>query len=40
MRVEQTTQERDIRERVKREYDGLVNNLFSASFALKNRFEE
>lgn len=40
MRVEKTTQERDIRERVKREYDGLVNNLFSASFALKNRFEE
>ena len=33
-------QERDIRERVKRDYDDLVNNLFSTSFSLKNRFEE
>jgi hypothetical protein len=33
-------QARDIRESVKRDYDDLVNNLFSTSFALKNRFEE
>lgn len=29
-----------MRETVKREYDSLVQNLFSTSFALKNRFEE
>lgn len=33
-------QEREIRESVKRDYDDLVSNLFSTSFALKNRFEE
>eukprot|EP00049_Salpingoeca_infusionum_P015164 m.291361 g.291361 ORF g.291361 m.291361 type:complete len:2463 (-) comp15826_c0_seq4:3727-11115(-) len=40
LREEKKTQERDIRESVKRDYDDLVNNLFSTSFALKNRFEE
>lgn len=37
---EQMDQERIVKERVKREYDDLVHNLFSTSFALKNRFEE
>jgi hypothetical protein len=34
------SQARDIRESVKRDYDDLVNNLFSTSFSLKNQFEE
>lgn len=40
MRSEQETQAYEIRERVKQEYDDLVNSLFSTSFSLKNRFEE
>eukprot|EP00045_Choanoeca_perplexa_P017677 m.261627 g.261627 ORF g.261627 m.261627 type:complete len:2130 (+) comp17602_c0_seq2:143-6532(+) len=40
LREEQQTQARDIRESVKRDYDDLVNNLFSTSFSLKNQFEE
>ncbi|XP_077868441.1 uncharacterized protein LOC100372084 [Saccoglossus kowalevskii] len=40
MRDEALTKERDIREEVKIEYDGLVQNLFLTSFALKTRFDE
>lgn len=40
LREELRTQESVVRETVKREYDSLVQNLFSTSFALKNRFEE
>ncbi|XP_064633719.1 uncharacterized protein LOC135491668 [Lineus longissimus] len=40
MREISLTQERDIRERVKEEYDDLIRNLFSSAFELKSRFDE
>ncbi|ELT87775.1 hypothetical protein CAPTEDRAFT_135567 [Capitella teleta] len=40
MREMSLTQERDLRERVKEEYDGLVQNLFSTCFDIKKKFDE
>ncbi|XP_077981616.1 uncharacterized protein LOC144436648 [Glandiceps talaboti] len=40
MREQALTMERDVRESVKDEYNGLVQNLFSTSFTLKSRFDE
>ncbi len=40
MRTTLMDQERDIRERVKEEYDELVNNLFSSAFDLKRQFDD
>ncbi|XP_070558917.1 uncharacterized protein [Ptychodera flava] len=40
MRELALTMETDIRERVKEEYRDLVQNLFSAAFTLKTRFDE
>lgn len=34
------TQERDIRERVKDEYEGLVQNLFNTVCQVKAKFDE
>ncbi|XP_074645051.1 uncharacterized protein LOC141901606 isoform X2 [Tubulanus polymorphus] len=40
MREISLTQERDIRQRVKDEYDDLIRNLFSSAFELKTKFDE
>lgn len=40
MRTHHMNQQREIRERVKQEYDELIQNLFSATFSLKNKFDE
>lgn len=40
MREMSLTQERDVRERVKEEYDALVHNLFTACFDIKKKFDE
>ena len=40
MRQISLTQERDVRMKVKDEYDGLIRSLFSSSFELKARFDE
>jgi hypothetical protein len=40
MREMSLTQERDIRERVKEEYDFLVQNFFSACFEIKRKFDK
>lgn len=40
MREISLTQERDIRERVREEYDGLVQNLFSSAFEMKRKYDE
>lgn len=33
-------QQTEIRERVRQEYDDLIQNLFNSTFSLKNKFDE
>ena len=40
MAEEAETQEEDIRDRVREEYDDLVNNLYTAAFELKQQFDQ
>ena len=40
MRDMALTQEQDIRERIREEYDDLVHNLFSAALDLKRKLDE
>ncbi|XP_038054173.1 uncharacterized protein LOC119726519 isoform X2 [Patiria miniata] len=40
MRELSSTQERDLREKMKEEYDTLVHSLFQGAFSLKHKFDE
>ena len=40
MRQMSFDQQKEIRERVRQEYDELIQNLFSSTYALKNKFDE
>lgn len=40
MREMSFKQQTEIRERVRQEYDDLIQNLFNATFSLKNKFDE
>ena len=40
MREMSVRQQTEIRERVRNEYDELIQNLFNSTFSLKNKFDE
>lgn len=40
MREMSLTQERDIRERVREEYNDLIQNIFNSTFQLRSKFDE